>query len=72
MTDGRPYEVLSPTKIRLGPEAKYWAKRHGMSVTEMARHLLQQKKLRAAGMSAADVIGTTEDQEGESDDSEIQ
>jgi hypothetical protein len=43
MTDDRLYEVLSPTKIKLGPEAKYWAEQNdGMTLAEMARYLLQQ------------------------------
>jgi hypothetical protein len=29
-------------RIKLGPEAKYWAEQHGMTLQEMARYLLQQ------------------------------
>lgn len=47
--DGTPYEVLSPTRIRLSPLAKEMAKMHGMSEREMAKHLLQQTLRRAAG-----------------------
>ena len=39
----RPFVVERPGKngrIKLGPEAKYWAEQHGMSLTEMARYLL--------------------------------
>jgi len=50
----RPYEILSPTKIRLGPEAKFWAQAHGLDLTTMARHLLAQEKLRQAGMAQRD------------------
>jgi hypothetical protein len=47
MTDAeyRPFVVERPGpdgRIKLGPEAKYWAEQHGMSLTEMARYLLQQ------------------------------
>jgi hypothetical protein len=42
MIDARLYEVLSPTKIKLGPEAKYWAEQNGMTLAEMAKHLLHQ------------------------------
>src|SRR5262249_50731322 len=51
VTDDEPYEVLSPTKIRLGPVAKELAAQHGMSLTEMARYLLTQEKLRDAGLT---------------------
>jgi hypothetical protein len=45
MTDAeyRPFVVERPGKngrIKLGPEARYWAEQHGMSLTEMARYLL--------------------------------
>jgi hypothetical protein len=49
--DGKPFEILSPTKIRLGPIAREMCKMHNMSETEMARHLLQQEKLRTSGLS---------------------
>jgi hypothetical protein len=52
--DGKPYEVLSPTKIRLGPIAREMCKLHSMSETDMARHLLQQHKLRQAGLAQRD------------------
>jgi len=42
--NGKPYEILSPTKIRLGPEAKDWAKEHGMTLQEMGRYLLAQNQ----------------------------
>jgi hypothetical protein len=45
MTDDehRPFVIERPGKdgrIKLGPEAKYWAEQHGMSNTELARYLL--------------------------------
>ena len=49
--DNKPYEMLSPTKIRLGPLARDMAKMHGMSEEQMARHLLQQHKLQQAGLT---------------------
>ncbi len=42
MTDDRPYVVESPTRIKLRPEAKYWAEQHGLSLEAMARYLLRQ------------------------------
>jgi hypothetical protein len=42
MTDDRPYTILSPTKIRLGPDAKFWAEQHGMTLQEFARYLLHR------------------------------
>jgi hypothetical protein len=49
----RPFVVERPGKsgrIRLHPEAKWWAQEHGMSLTEMAKYLLardEQKELEA-------------------------
>jgi hypothetical protein len=43
--DYQPFVVERPGKngrIRLGPEARYWAEQHGMSPVEMARYLLLQ------------------------------
>jgi hypothetical protein len=40
--DDQPYVVESPSRIKLSPEAKYWAQEHGMTLTEMGRYLLQQ------------------------------
>jgi hypothetical protein len=42
MADELPYTVHSKTKITLHPEAKFWAEEHGLSLEEMARHLLAQ------------------------------
>jgi hypothetical protein len=49
MEDDRPYVVESPTKIKLSPIAKEWAREFGMSDVEMAKHLLAQWKLRNDG-----------------------
>jgi hypothetical protein len=50
MEDDRPYVIESPTRIKLGPEAKYWARQHGLSLEELARYLLQQDRLREQGV----------------------
>jgi hypothetical protein len=50
MEDDRPYVIESPTRIKLGPEAKYWAGQHGLSIEELARYLLQQDRLREQGV----------------------
>ena len=49
--DDKPYEVLSPTKIWLGPVARDLCKLHNMSEREMAQHLLAQHKLQRAGLT---------------------
>jgi hypothetical protein len=49
MNDDRPYEILGPGHIRLSPTAREWAREHGMSENEMARHLLRQHELRERG-----------------------
>jgi hypothetical protein len=54
MDDERPYVIESPTRIRLGPVAKDWAQAYGLSLEEMARHLLAQEKLRASGITQRD------------------
>jgi hypothetical protein len=41
----RPFVIERPGKngrVKLGPEAKAWAEQHGMTLTEMARYLLQR------------------------------
>jgi hypothetical protein len=48
MTEDRPYTIESPTRIRLGPEAKFWAQEHGMSLEEMARFLINRERLKEA------------------------
>ena len=43
--DFRPYVIERPGKrgrVKLGPEAKWWAEQHGMTLQEMARYLLQR------------------------------
>jgi hypothetical protein len=52
--DGKPYEVLSPTSIKLSPLAREMAKMHGMTERDMARHLLNQHKLRESGLVQKD------------------
>ncbi len=43
------YEVLGPRKIRLSPTAREMAKMHNMTETQLARHLVEQHRLREAG-----------------------
>ena len=50
MDDSEPYVIESPTRVRLGPVAKHWAQEHGMTLVQMARHILEQEKLRQAGL----------------------
>ena len=38
----KPYKIHSETRITLSPLAIELARDHGMSLTEMARHLLNQ------------------------------
>jgi hypothetical protein len=41
----RPFIIERPGKngrIKLGPEAKYWAEQNGMTLTEWAKYLLAQ------------------------------
>jgi hypothetical protein len=46
MIDGdRPYVIESPTRIRLGPEAKFWAQEHGLTLEQMAKYLLARERL---------------------------
>ena len=49
-SNGKPYEVLGPRKIRLGPLAKEWAREWGMTNKEMAKHLLAQHYQREGGL----------------------
>jgi AraC-like DNA-binding protein len=49
MSDDNPYTVLGPGQIQLSPTAREWAQEFGMSETEMARHLIEQDRLRKAG-----------------------
>jgi hypothetical protein len=50
MSDDQPYEVIAPGQIRLSPTAREWALQFGMTEKEMARHLLEQDRLRRAGL----------------------
>jgi hypothetical protein len=52
--DHRPYTVHSPSKITLRPEAKFWAREHGLSNIELAKHLLAQERLRELGHTQRD------------------
>jgi hypothetical protein len=49
VTDNKFYTVHSDTRITLSADAREMARMAGMTDTEMARHLLAQDKLRAAG-----------------------
>src|SRR5215472_546815 len=45
MVDDKYFIIERPGhkgRIKLGPEAKYWAEQNGMTVAEMARYLLAQ------------------------------
>jgi hypothetical protein len=42
VADDRPYTVESPTRIRLGPDAKFWARTHGMTLVQFAKFLLDR------------------------------
>jgi hypothetical protein len=50
MSDDNPYSVLGPGQILLSPTAREWAREFGMTETEMARHLIEQDRLRKAGV----------------------
>ena len=49
MADDQPYEILSPTKIRLGPEARYWAEQYfgpgRQGLEQFGRYLLNRQRL---------------------------
>ena len=47
--DDQPFKVQSPTRVTLSPVAREWARAWGMTETEMAKHLLEQERLRTAG-----------------------
>jgi hypothetical protein len=49
--ESKPFVVESPTRVRLGPLAKELARQQGLSLTDMARHLLQQDHMRRAGLA---------------------
>ena len=43
------FTIESPTRIRLSPVAKLTAREAGISLEEMARHLLDQQRKRELG-----------------------
>jgi hypothetical protein len=53
MDGDRPFTIHSPTKITLSPEARFWAKEHGLTLVEFARYLLNKENL-ADGESYVD------------------
>jgi hypothetical protein len=53
MNDDTRY-VISGSKVRLSPSAIEDAKNQGMSLAQMAKHLLQQHRQREAGMTQRD------------------
>jgi hypothetical protein len=54
LSDGKLYVVHSPSKITLSAEAKEMAAMHGMTVYQMAKHLLQRYALGQAGLIQTD------------------
>jgi hypothetical protein len=54
LPDGRLYVVHSPSKITLSAEAKAMAAMHGMTVRQMAVHLLDRHKLAQQGLIQRD------------------
>jgi hypothetical protein len=46
MDDDLPYVIESPTRIKLSPEAKFWAAEHGLTLEQLGRYLLNKEKLR--------------------------
>jgi hypothetical protein len=54
MSDDNPYLVLGPGQILLSPTAREWAREFGMSENEMAKHLIEQDRLRRAGQIQRD------------------
>jgi hypothetical protein len=49
MDDEQPYVIHSATRITLSPMAREMAKMHGMTEVQLARHLLDQDRLRREG-----------------------
>jgi hypothetical protein len=47
----KPYEIHNDSRITLSPVAKDWAIEFGLTLEEMARHLLAQERLRDSGMT---------------------
>ena len=54
MPDDKLYTVHGPSRITLSAEARELAKMHGMSDEQMARHLLDRRRLAQAGLIQAD------------------
>jgi hypothetical protein len=44
VADDLPYVIESPTRVKLGPDAKHWAHEHGMTLEEFAKYLLHQHR----------------------------
>jgi hypothetical protein len=53
--NGEPFIIESPTRIRLGPAAKHWAREYGLTDREFAKYLLDKQR--------DEVVGQTEEQE---------
>jgi len=51
---GTPYQVKSPTRVWLSKTARQLASMHNMSEVDMARHLLNQQRLKNAGLVQKD------------------
>jgi hypothetical protein len=49
--DDQLFVIESHDRVRLGPVAKEWARVHGMTLRQMAEHVLHQDNLRAAGLA---------------------
>ena len=52
--DDKPFTIHSDTKITLSPEAKFWAQENGMTLEQMAKHLLNQARLKDSGLVQRD------------------
>jgi hypothetical protein len=52
--EDQPFVIESPTRIRLGPIAKFWAGQRGISLEAMARYILAAEQLRDSGWAQRD------------------
>jgi hypothetical protein len=52
--DSLPYKVVSPTRVWLSKTARQLAAMAPMSEREMAKHLLEQHRLKQAGLVQRD------------------
>ena len=52
--DGPPFKVTSPTRVWLSRTARQLAEMHNMSDEQMAKHLLNQHRLKQAGLVQKD------------------